>query len=201
MRVESVEFLAFARSVADYPPRRLPEVAFAGRSNVGKSSLINAVTGRANLARTSGTPGKTRAILFYRVNSSFDLVDLPGYGYARVSKQEQEYWGRMVRAYLDDQTVPRLVVLLVDIRLDPQALDRQMKSWLEAAGTPHLVVATKADKLPAGRRAAAVRRLTDAYGGVPVIPFSTLSPLGRQPLWARVREFLESDIKRSQEDR
>ncbi len=173
----------------------LPEAAFMGRSNVGKSSLINGLLRRKKLARTSQTPGKTRLAHFYLVNDSCYFVDLPGYGYAKVSKTEQEKWKILVEGYLSRQKRPVISLLLLDCRHQPTAADRQLRDWLEHNRLGFLVVLTKSDKLSRSRvqRAAAEIRKVFLEGlEVPVIPFSSKNGTGRDELWkeldARFRE-------------
>jgi len=145
------EFVKSAKSLKEVPPPRLPEVVLVGRSNVGKSSLINTLAGRKNLAAISKTPGKTRAINFYRFAEDFCLVDLPGYGYARVSQRMREEWRPLIEGFLGDRAQIALVIMVVDLRHEPTVLDRQMAYWLRHFGFPFLVTATKADKVPRGR--------------------------------------------------
>jgi len=147
MKVVTCEFLAGAADPRDFPPETLPEVAFLGRSNVGKSSLINALLGRRNLARTSSTPGRTRQVNFFRVNGACLFVDLPGYGFAKVAKTMREGWSALAGAALDRRAPGRLAVLIVDARHPPSPLDREMREWLEHRGMRFLVAATKSDKL------------------------------------------------------
>jgi len=176
---------AFAGSAAGpqgYPKGDLPEVAVAGRSNVGKSTLINALLGRKALAKTSATPGKTRLINFFDVGGRFHLVDLPGYGYARVPKGERAAWGPRIERYLTGRDALRLVVLLVDIRHPAQERDHQMVAWLEHHKLPVLVVATKRDKLgrgAAGKAVAGLERDLEA----PVLPVSARKREGLAALW------------------
>ena len=161
MIIKSVEFLTSAVRKEQYPPEGVPEIAFAGRSNVGKSSLINLLMNRKKLAKVSQNPGKTRTINFFAVNDSFRIVDLPGYGFARVSKAEAEKWGPMMEAYLSGRPDLLKVVQLVDIRHAPSAQDKQMYEYLQYYGLDGLVVATKADKVgrsELNRNLAVIRR-------------------------------------------
>lgn len=190
MKISTVEYLLSARSRADFPRRRLPEIAFAGRSNVGKSSLINALLKRRHVAKVSSTPGKTRCVNYFLINDSFYLVDLPGYGYAKVSRSEQQVWEGMVRGYLEDRDRSKFVVMLVDLRHDPGNLDRLMKSWLDSNRNPHVIAATKADKLSGNQRAVRSRQLKTFYTGTEVIPVSSVTELGRRELWNRLWQFL-----------
>lgn len=152
--IKKVKFLKSAVKREDYPPPVYPEVAFVGRSNVGKSSIINAILGR-NIAKVSSSPGKTRLINFFLVNDNFYFVDLPGYGFAKVSKAEREKWRKMIERYFHTRENLKNVVLLVDSRHKPTELDIMMKEWLEALGIPFVVVGTKMDKLNQSEKAKA----------------------------------------------
>ena len=153
MIIKKAELEAVAVKKAQYPEDTVAEVAFAGRSNVGKSSLLNLLTGRKSLARVSGNPGKTRTINFYRINDEFRIVDLPGYGYARVAKSVTENWGDMMEEYFQNRNGLRKVVQLVDIRHAPSAQDVQMYEYLRHYGLDGIVVATKADKVSRNEQA------------------------------------------------
>ncbi|MDR2157227.1 MAG: ribosome biogenesis GTP-binding protein YihA/YsxC [Clostridiales Family XIII bacterium] len=153
MEIKKTELLTVAVMKAQYPEEGPPEIAFAGRSNVGKSSLLNLLAGKRHLAKVSGSPGKTRTINFYAINGdAFRIVDLPGYGYAKVARSVSAQWGDMIEAYLKNRTVLKKVALLADIRHEPSTQDRQMYDWLKYYGLDGLVVATKADKIPRGSR-------------------------------------------------
>ncbi|NLX92197.1 MAG: YihA family ribosome biogenesis GTP-binding protein [Firmicutes bacterium] len=152
MKIKKAEFFKFANSKEDFPAEYYPEIALAGRSNVGKSSFINALTGQKNLARTSSTPGKTRAVHFYLINESFCLVDLPGYGYARVSKEMKEKWALLLEHFFASRKTLAMIVQIVDLRHEPTTGDKQMADWIRHFCFPRLVVATKADKVPRGKR-------------------------------------------------
>jgi len=147
LKVITCEFVAGVVEPRDFPPATLPEVAFFGRSNVGKSSLINALLGRRGLARTSSTPGRTRQVNWFRVNGACWFVDLPGYGFAKVPKSMREGWRVLVEAFLGRRPPGVMGVLVVDARHPPSPLDREMREWLEHGGTPYCVAVTKADKL------------------------------------------------------
>ncbi len=147
MKIVSAKFVTSAANPKGYPDSNLPEVAFVGRSNVGKSSLINMLVSRRSLARTGNTPGRTQLINFFLVNEKFYLVDLPGYGFARVPQKVKEKWGQMIEGYLAKRDNLRGVVMLVDARHDPTALDRQMYQWLCYYNLPTVVAVTKTDKL------------------------------------------------------
>src|SRR5215470_169110 len=161
MKISTATFVASAVSPAQYPRQPLPEVAFAGRSNVGKSSLINILVHRKNLVKTSATPGKTRAINFFLVNQRFLFVDLPGYGYARVPREMQASWRPMVETYLQQRTTLRAVVHVVDLRHAPTPQDQQLRSWLLHHGIHVVTVATKADQVPRGQRPAHAQALCE----------------------------------------
>ena len=168
------------------PENTLPEIAFAGKSNVGKSSLINGLMNRKSLARTSAQPGKTQTINFYNVNDAFYLVDLPGYGYARVSEEVRAKWGKMVERYLKQSRQLRAVFLLIDIRHEPSANDRQMYDWILSQGYHPIIIATKLDKLNRSQVPAAVKRVREglkAEKGTVVLPFSALTKQGREEIY------------------
>ena len=193
MIIKSVEFLTSAVRKDQYPPEGVPEIAFAGRSNVGKSSLINLLTNRKKLAKVSQNPGKTRTINFFAVNGTFRIVDLPGYGYAKVSKAEAEKWGPMMEDYLSSRPDLLKVVQLVDIRHAPSAQDRQMYEYLQYYGLDGLVVATKADKVSRGEAAkniAVIRRDLKLKKGDRVIPVSALNKTGTEEILAAMEEIL-----------
>lgn len=158
--VKKVEFIKSAVRVGEFPPPNLPEVAVVGRSNVGKSSLINAIFNR-KIAKVSSSPGRTRLINFFRLNDEIYFVDLPGYGYAKVSKSEREKWRRMIENYFRNRENLNLVVMLVDSRHKPTNLDILMKEWLEAINIPFVIVATKMDKLNQGEKAKAKKIIRD----------------------------------------
>lgn len=170
-----------------FPENTLPEIAFAGKSNVGKSSLINAVMNRKSLARTSAQPGKTQTVNFYNVNNAFYLVDLPGYGYARVSEEVKAQWGKMVERYLRSSKQLKAVFLLIDIRHEPSANDRQMYEWILSQGYSPIIIATKMDKLNRSQIPKAVKTVREglqAEKDTLVIPFSAVSKQGRDEIYA-----------------
>ncbi|MGI6204513.1 MAG: ribosome biogenesis GTP-binding protein YihA/YsxC [Anaerovoracaceae bacterium] len=180
MKIKTAEIVAVTARPGQYPPDDLPEIAFAGKSNVGKSSLLNLLTGRKKLAKVSSSPGKTRTINFYEINGQFRIADLPGYGYAKVSKSMSEDWGRMMDDYFRTRESLRKVVLLVDIRHEPTALDVQMYDYMKYYGLDGLIVATKADKLSNNQknRALDVIRVTLGAGDAKIIPVSALKKTG-----------------------
>ena len=168
------------------PDTGLPEVAFAGKSNVGKSSLINGLMNRKALARTSAQPGKTQTINFYKINDELDLVDLPGYGYARVTPAEKEKWGKMIENYLHKSPMLKCVFLLIDIRHEPSENDRLMYSWIQNQGYRPVIIATKLDKLKRSQVAKHVKMVRTGLGMEPedlLIPFSAETKQGREEIW------------------
>ena len=175
------------------PENDKPEIAFAGKSNVGKSSLINALMTRKSLARISATPGKTQTINFYNINREIYLVDLPGYGYAKVSEKEKEAWGKMIERYLHKSTMLKAVFLLIDIRHDPSKNDKMMYDWILHQGYEPVIIATKLDKLKksqVAKQLKAIRTGLGLVGGTTVIPFSAKTKQGRDEIW----EYAESRL-------
>jgi GTP-binding protein len=189
-----VVFAGSAASKEQFPLDGLPEVAFLGRSNVGKSSLLNALAGVKNLARVSSDPGRTRLINFFRVGNEFYLVDLPGYGYAKVPETMRRSWEALVTSYLSARTPLRLGVFLVDSRHEPGANDQILRSYLDQVGLPYLLAATKADKLTRGELARRVRALEGGLGIVAraVCPVSAMTGTGLPELWKAVRAEIAS---------
>ena len=184
MIIKKSELWKSARNKHDFPPEKYPEIVLVGRSNVGKSSLINTLVRRKNLARTSNTPGKTRAIYFYLINESWFLVDLPGYGYARVSRQVQNEWALLINGFLANRKSIAMVALLVDLRHEPSMQDQQMASWLRYYSLPVVVAATKADKIKRGKREKQRQLVARALEIVPedVLFFSSQTGEGRDDL-------------------
>ncbi|MBR4073938.1 MAG: YihA family ribosome biogenesis GTP-binding protein [Firmicutes bacterium] len=179
-----------------YPEDTLPEVAFAGRSNVGKSSLLNTLTNRKNLARVSGTPGKTRTINFFQINDAFRIVDLPGYGYAKLSKSATADWGNMMETYLANRENLRLVIQLVDIRHEPTAQDVQMYQWLQHYGLDGVVVATKADKISRNQLRTQMNLIRKTLGMSQddiVLPVSSLKKTGYEDLWSVIEQIVSDE--------
>ena len=173
------------------PDTGRPEVAFAGKSNVGKSSLINSLVNRKALARTSAQPGKTQTINFYNINESIYLVDLPGYGYAKVPQSEKENWGKMIERYLHTSKVLKAVFLLVDIRHDPSANDKMMYDWVVHNGYNPIIIATKMDKLKRSqiqKNLKAIKTGLNLRPGSIMIPFSAETKQGRDEIWALIDE-------------
>lgn len=185
MKILSAEFLASAVSPEQYPHQPLPEVAFAGRSNVGKSSLINTLVHRRHLVKTSATPGKTQAINFFVVNQHFHLVDLPGYGYARVPREVQANWRPMIETYLRQRVTLRAVVHIVDLRHPPTEQDRQLRAWLFHHRRVTITVATKADQVTRSQRVACTQAIREGLALAPeefLLLFSAQNREGRGPL-------------------
>lgn len=210
MKVNHAEFIISAVGPDQYPTDALPEIALAGRSNVGKSSLINRMINRKNLARTSSTPGKTQHMNYYRVNEDMYFVDFPGYGYAKVSKTQRASWGKMVEKYMEERDTLKLILLVVDLRHPPTANDKMMFDWLKHYDLPLCVVATKADKIPKTRWPKHIKIMKQELGVLPgdnFIPFSSEIGLGKDELWDLIDgynrisldESAESDDEEDQE--
>lgn len=194
MIIKKSDLEAVAVTPDQYPAETLKEIAFAGRSNVGKSSLLNLLTGRKKLARVSGSPGKTRTINFYIINDAFRIVDLPGYGYARVSKSVSEGWGEMMERYLENRSNLIKVVQLVDIRHAPSRQDVEMYHYLRHYGLDGLVAATKADKISRNQLSKQIKLIRQTLGlsaDDKVIPVSALKKTGYQELLEEMDRLLE----------
>lgn len=186
MVIRSINLETVCGVTSTLPVNDKPEVAFAGKSNVGKSSLINALVNRKAYARTSATPGKTQTINFYNINDGLYLVDLPGYGYARVSEKEKEQWGKMIERYLHGSEQLRAVFLLIDIRHEPSANDRLMYKWVVEQGYQPVIIATKLDKIKRSQAQKHVKMLKEGLSLIPgtkVIPFSSTTKQGRDEIW------------------
>ncbi|HWI55000.1 MAG TPA: ribosome biogenesis GTP-binding protein YihA/YsxC [Desulfobacteria bacterium] len=186
MRIISAEYIISAPGPKQYPEGELPEIAFAGRSNVGKSSLINKLVNRRGLARTSGSPGKTRLLNFYWINKDFYFVDLLGYGFAKVAKDVKSQWGKMIEGYLRERENLRVVVHLIDIRHAPSKEDVEMHQWLNHYEIPSVVVVTKADKIARGKWHKHTKVICESLGALPdtpVVIFSSLTGQGTDQLW------------------
>ena len=178
------------------PDNKLPEVAFAGKSNVGKSSLINALMMRKSLARTSAQPGKTQTINFYNINKEIYLVDLPGYGYAKASEKEREAWGQMIERYLNTSEKLRAVFLLVDIRHAPSANDKQMFEWMAYVGYDPIVIATKLDKIKRSQIDKQIKIIRQGLGAdkeTIIVPFSAETKQGRDIIWDFMDQVIENE--------
>ena len=178
------------------PETGRPEVAFAGKSNVGKSSLINGLMNRKSLARTSAAPGKTQTINFYNVNEAIYLVDLPGYGYAKASEEIKAKWGKMIEDYLHKSSQLKAVFLLIDIRHDPSANDKQMYDWVLHNGFSPIIIATKLDKIKRSqvqKQVKAIKQGLQVEKGTLVIPFSAETKQGREEIWSVIEGFLDAE--------
>lgn len=193
MKVTKAEIVISAVSGAQYPKTNLPEIALAGRSNVGKSSFINKMIGRKNLVRTSSKPGKTRTLNFYNINDLFYFVDVPGYGYAKVSKTEREKWGKMMEEYFETREQLCLVVLIVDIRHKPTQEDIQMYHYVTYLEIPILIVATKLDKVTKNKRAQHLQQIKAAFSDsdVNIIPFSAETSENKEAVWSEMEKFIK----------
>jgi len=194
MVIKKAEHVISAVEPSQYPETGWPEIALAGRSNVGKSSLINALTNRKSLARTGSTPGKTRVINFYNINDSIMLVDLPGYGYAKVSKEERKAWGKLAETYLNTRKTLNIILLLVDIRHDPTDDDVLMLNYIRQTGRRFAVVATKSDKVSRSdhkKRIESIKTKLDLDPGSEVIPFSAVKRTGVEEVWSVIESYLK----------
>lgn len=193
MKITKAEIIISAVSKKQYPEGRLSEIAMAGRSNVGKSSFINTLLNRKNLARTSSKPGKTQTLNFYLINEAFYFVDVPGYGYAKVSKKEREAWGVMMEEYFSERENLRAAALIVDIRHDPTEDDKLMYNFLKFYDLPVLVIATKLDKVPKNKRdhhARKMRKLLDMDENDKLIPFSSETGEGKDKAWKEIIDII-----------
>lgn len=193
LNIVKSELEAVAVKPSQYPKEGLVEIAFAGRSNVGKSSLLNLLTSRKNLARVSGAPGKTRTINFYRINDSFRIVDLPGYGYAKISRKVADQWGDMMEMYLENRHDLKKVIQLVDIRHEPTSLDKQMYEYLQYFGLDGIVVATKMDKVSGNelrKNISNIRKSLNLRGDDVIIAISSLKRQGQDKLLEVIESLL-----------
>ncbi|QQS32962.1 MAG: YihA family ribosome biogenesis GTP-binding protein [Acidobacteriota bacterium] len=186
MRISNVRFIKSAFKAADHIRDGKPEIAFLGRSNVGKSSLINSLLQRKGLAKTSNTPGRTQAINYFEVNDSFYFVDLPGYGYAKVSKTMRQDWGKMAESYLSDSDSLVLNIQLIDSRHGPTPLDLQLFEWLRDNDKPNLVVATKADKISRNELTTNLAAARKAMPDANIIAYSSKTGTGRDDIWSHI---------------
>lgn len=192
MKVTSAEFVKSAFNRGHWIEDIRPEIAFLGRSNVGKSSLINSLLNRKGLARTSNTPGRTQSINYFLINDEFYFVDLPGYGYAKVSKTLRSDWGEMAEEYLSDRRQLALCIQLIDSRHDPTKLDLQLNEWLNFHNKPHVVVATKSDKLSNNQLPKHLKAIRLAVADGEVLPYSSETGKGREELWSVIHTRLAS---------
>jgi GTP-binding protein len=192
MRTPSTEFLKSAFQEADWPREQLAEIAFLGRSNVGKSSLINSLLGVHGLARTSSTPGRTQSLNFFLVDNRFRFVDLPGYGYARVPKIIKSTWGEMATTYLAKRASLVLSIHIVDSRHEPTKLDLQLHDWFELQAKPRLIVATKSDKLSKNELKKSIDRARRTFNEDRVVAYSAKTGLGRDEVWRSIEAALST---------
>ena len=203
MKIKSAELETVCGITSVLPENELPEIAFAGKSNVGKSSLINKLLNRKSLARTSSQPGKTQTINFYNINKELYFVDLPGYGYAKVSKEVKEKWGKMIERYLNTSKQLKEVFLLVDIRHEASANDKMMYEWVLAQGYSPTIILTKADKLKRSQLDKHRKMVTTGLGvkpGTKVIPFSAQSGLGVEEVWTYIQEKINNSPEGEQKN-
>lgn len=191
MKVTKAEFLKSAFKEDDWPKDAQPEIAFLGRSNVGKSSLINSLLSVRGLARTSSTPGRTQSLNFFSVNDQFKFVDFPGFGYARVPKQIKESWGEMATAYLAKRRQLVLSIHIVDSRHEPTKQDLQLHEWLEQSDKPRLIVATKSDKLSHNELRKNLQHIARVLDNDSIVAYSAKSGRGRDELWRAIRSALD----------
>ncbi|WP_250277819.1 ribosome biogenesis GTP-binding protein YihA/YsxC [[Clostridium] colinum] len=194
MNVNNVELTAVCGRKDQYPNTDLPEIAFVGKSNVGKSSLINCMVNRKSLARTSQNPGKTRTINFYNIENIVHFVDLPGYGYARASKSEIEKWGKMIEEYLLEREQLKSIILLIDIRHEPSNNDKIMYDWLKHYGYKIIIVTTKSDKLKRSqinKHLAVIRKSLELDKEDILLPFSSQTKDGRENLWDIIKDIIK----------
>ncbi len=196
MAFQKAKFITSAPSLRDCPEPDLPEICFAGRSNVGKSSLINRITNKKRLARTRNTPGKTQQMNFYQIDDAFFIVDLPGFGFAKVPKKERDRWGRDIQEYLSKRSTLKLILHLVDSRHNPTALDEEFFYWMASNEKPFAVLLTKADKLSNNKIASAKKQTKDILAEmnieVPIIPCSANSGAGEEDIRSLISDFLET---------
>lgn len=190
MKITSAEFIKSAYNQSHWTMDGLPEISFLGRSNVGKSSLINSLLSRKGLARTSNTPGRTQCINFFLINESFYFVDLPGYGYAKVSKMMRADWGVMAEEYLAKRNELMLSIQLVDSRHTPTALDKQLHEWLVFHKKKHLIVATKADKLSKNQLKKSMDEMVKALPESKIITHSSITGKGKEAIWQEIQNAL-----------
>ena len=196
MKIKSAELETVIGITSKLPDNSLPEIAFAGKSNVGKSSLINALLNRKSLARTSQNPGKTQTINFYNINKKFYLVDLPGYGYAKVSAEIREKWGKMIERYLETSKQLKRVFLLIDIRHEPSGNDVMMYDWVLSKGFEPIIICTKADKISRGaiqKNLKIIREKLKCHPGTVMIPFSATEKTGKDEILNLMEEILGLD--------
>jgi GTP-binding protein len=195
MVIKSVNLETVCGITSTLPDNQLPEVAFAGKSNVGKSSLINGLMNRKAYARVSQQPGKTQTINYYNINNELYIVDLPGYGYANVSEAVKAKWGKMIERYLQTSRQLRMVFLLIDIRHEPSANDKHMYSWIVENGFYPAIVATKLDKINRSqvqKHLKMIRNGLDVAEGTPIIPYSSVTKQGRDEVWELIEKYAQN---------
>jgi ribosome biogenesis GTP-binding protein YsxC/EngB len=200
MILKSVNLETVCGITSVLPKHEKMEIAFAGKSNVGKSSLINALMNRKSYARTSQKPGKTQTINFYNINEAFYFVDLPGYGYAKVNQEIKEKWAKMIEDYLKQSEALRILFLLIDIRHEPSQNDKNMYDWIVHYGFNPIIIATKADKISRGQRnkhISIIRKKLETIEGTPIIPFSALNKEGCEEIW----EYIEDSLQYYEEEK
>lgn len=203
MVIRSAELETVCGITSTLPRNELPEIAFAGKSNVGKSSLLNGLLNRKSLARTSATPGKTQTINYYRINDRLYFVDLPGYGYAKVSQALREKWGKMIEKYLKKSPSLKAVFLLIDIRHEPGANDRQMYDWIVANGFRPVIIATKSDKISKGqikKQTSMILKTLNCPPDTVILPFSAPNRTGGAGIWAEIEKICGFDKEEKTED-
>ena len=202
MLVKRADFITSMKDYGEFATKGCPEVAFAGKSNVGKSSMINKIANRNKLARTSATPGKTRLINVYQINQEVNFIDLPGYGFAKVSKTEKQSWGKMMQNYFATTEDLCHVFHLVDIRHEPTEEDKEMNLFLRQAGIPFTVIATKSDKISRGARMKHIAPICRALAVQPwqVIPFSSEDGSGRDEILAKIEEVCYEIVEEGEEE-
>jgi GTP-binding protein len=194
MKISGATFLKSAFQEEHWPADNVKEISFLGRSNVGKSSLINSLVGKKGLARTSGTPGRTQSLNFFVINESFRLVDLPGYGFARVPKTMREAWGEMAENFLAKRPNLVLSIHIVDSRHEPTKLDLQLNEWLRHFGKPYLLIATKSDKLSQNELRKSLERTRRAFQVERVLAYSATTGKGRDEVWQTIESALNSEL-------
>ena len=195
MKIISAKFLTGAVSCKQYPDSVCPELAFVGRSNVGKSSLINSLLNRKKLVKTSQTPGKTQEINFFKINNNFIFADLPGYGFAKVPQIVRKHWKKMIEDYLLKRETLLAVIFIIDMRRNPSPLDIDLKTWLETHDIEYLLIATKMDKLSQSEASKQVKKLNVAYfneGEDKLLVYSSKSGRGRKELWQEINNLIEN---------
>jgi len=199
MKIISAEFMTGAVSCRQYPDSGYPELAFVGRSNVGKSSLINSLLNRKKLVKISQTPGKTQEINFFKINNDFIFADLPGYGFAKVPQSVQKRWKKMIEDYFLKRETLLVVIFIIDLRRSPSPLDLNLQQWLESCGVEYLLVGTKTDKLSQSEVKKQVSKLNAVYfdgGEDRLLAYSSKSSRGRKELWSKITTRIEANRKR-----